>query len=222
MRTLSEPVSKLAEAFHEVLFVSDVRHRLGHHLAHVAAESWLTLEMALLFNERAADFGLPGWSALVERKRVDLILVPPNCDPLKDLPDHTIFLELKLCGTDWWNVVWRDIACDLTGTTLDGQSRPKPKAHLAVCLLYDVISPGRATRRADTSRRYQDFVSRVLSKPGEFEPVVGQQRFLLLESSPEYRLSWPRPVFSKWPSDFEANARLLWLSLPQQSPSDVS
>jgi len=202
----------MAEAFHQLLFVEH-RIRLGHHLAHVAPESWLTLELSMLVNEKAAQFGMEGWTALVERQRVDVTLVPPGCDPNRALPTNAVYVELKLCGTDWWNAVWPDIGHDLNGTATDGRVRSKPRAHLAVCLLYDVISPSLAVRRPDSTARYKAFLSRVPFEPSEFEPVEGQ-RFYLLKSSSEHRISWQRPVFSRWPKGFEANARLLWLSLP--------
>ena len=90
--TLSTSLVKLAEAYEHLLFEGELRGRFSHHVAHVASERWL----AVLVNERAAEFGLPGWTAVAENGFVDVALIPPGTNPrLERLPDNAIRIELK-------------------------------------------------------------------------------------------------------------------------------
>jgi hypothetical protein len=61
---------RLADAYEELLFEGELGRRLCHHMALVASERWLAVELAMLVNVRAAELGLPGWSAIVEKAHV--------------------------------------------------------------------------------------------------------------------------------------------------------
>lgn len=103
MATLSTSLVKLAEAYEHLLFEGEPRRRFSHHLAHVASERWLAVELAMLVNERAAEFGLPGWTAVAEKGFVDVALIPPGTNPrLERLPDNAIRIELKLVAAEAW------------------------------------------------------------------------------------------------------------------------
>ena len=60
MPTLSNALVRLADANEKLLFEGELSRRLSHHMALVASERWLAVELAMLVNERAADVGLPG------------------------------------------------------------------------------------------------------------------------------------------------------------------
>lgn len=136
MEALPSELTRLAEAYEELLFAGTLKDRLSHHLAHVASERWLALELAMLVNDRAEDFGLSGWRAAVELAFVDVTLVPPGADPRGKLPDDAIFLELKITDTAYWNTAWRDLREDLAGKKT--KKAVKPRANFAICF---VINP---------------------------------------------------------------------------------
>jgi hypothetical protein len=60
MPTLSNVLVRLADAYEKLLFEGELSRLLSHHMALVASERWLAVELAMLVNERAADVGLPG------------------------------------------------------------------------------------------------------------------------------------------------------------------
>lgn len=206
MAILPPLLSRLAASYENLLFEGELRERVSHHLAHVAPETWLAMELALLINSKGGDFGMPGWSALIERKRVDVTLIPPGYNPLAELPPEAVYLELKLVGTDWWNTVWRDVQRDL-----GGEIPGKPKASYAICFLINSVGQSTFARRRDTEDRYASFVSRVPIAPGRFEPLPGEPELLLVHSSSVYRVEWTRPVPGRWPNGYRADVRVLWL-----------
>ena len=205
--TLPVELAKLADAFSAFLFETDCLHRISHHMAHVAPENWLADELAYLFNTRADEFGAPGWSALLERKRVDVTLVSPQARHGPDLPSEMVYLELKLVDTGYWNTAWREVRHDLTG-----EGGGKPTGDYAVCLLLNAVSRRRHQREA-TKTKYRGCVGRVPLSSGWFDPTANERRLYLAHTSPQYRLRWEHPVFDRWPGGYEAEARLLWVSL---------
>jgi hypothetical protein len=104
---------------------------LAHHFAHVAPENWLAMEGAMLFNSCHDAWGLDGWSAILENRKVDLTLIPLKHRTSSGHLSNAVFIELKLVGTDWWKTAWPDVAIGLFGKP------KKPRAHLALCLLYN-------------------------------------------------------------------------------------
>ncbi len=211
--TLPVELVKLADAFSGFLFETDCLHRISHHMAHVASENWLAAELAYLFNTRADEFGGPGWSALLERKRVDVTLVSPQAKSGQGLPSDTVYLELKLVDTSNWNTAWREVRHDLTRKDGGRRPRAKPTADYAVCLLLNVVSRPRHRQMEATKTKYSGYMDRVSLSSGWFEPTANERRLCLAHTSPEYRLRWERPVFDRWPGGYEAEARLLWVSL---------
>lgn len=209
MLDLWNAVSKLAEAYEHLLFDGDLRSRFIHHLAHVASEQWLSVELAMLMNESSHSIGLPGWTAVAEKQRVDVTLLPPGTNARGQLPENSINLELKLVGTDWWRTIWPEVRADL-----NGKSPKKPRAHFAVCFLTNVVCDGMSARRQATASLYDTYLSTVPNEPGEFEPISGQGAFYLLRSSPERELRWPRPIYQRWPDGYHANVRILWVTEP--------
>lgn len=207
------PLTKLASAFEQLLREGELNRRFGHHLAHVAPEGWLALELALLVNDRFEDVGLDGWSAVLERGRVDVTLIPPSVAASSNLPETAIYLELKLCGTDWWGTVWPAVQRDLEGIADQAASR-KPKATFAVCVVTDARSRMVAVQREATKLRYAEFLSRIPDTTGPFEPIPGGPVFHVAWSSNWFEVRWPRPVFGKWPDGFAAGVRILWLCKP--------
>ena len=204
---LPAKLTKLADAFSDLLFETDCLHRISHHMARVAPENWLATELAYLFNTQAEGLGAKGWSALVERKRVDITLVPPGAAPEQDLPPETSYLELKLVATDYWNTAWREVQYDLTRT-----SPSKPTASYSVCLLSNVVSEPPHPRLESTRERHRRFMERVPMSDGWFEPVQTQPRLYLEHTSPQYVLRWKHPVLGQWPEGYEAVVRVLWVS----------
>jgi hypothetical protein len=208
MGALSTSLVRLAEAYEQLLFEGELSRRLSHHMAHVASERWLAMELAMLVNERAADFGLPGWTAIVEKGVVDVSLIPPGTSPrLLTLPPEAIFLELKLIGAEYWSTNWREVNSDLTG-----KSPKKPRADFAVCFLLSHLSHPITKRRPKTEETYRAFHAAIPHDQAVFEPIVGEPRLELLRSSAEHRLTWPRPVPLRWPDGFEATVRILWIT----------
>ena len=207
MATLSTSLIRLAEAYEQLLFEGALRRRFSHHLAHVASERWLALELAMLVNERASEFGLDGWTAVVEKGVVDVSLIPPGTDPRGNLPREAIFLELKLIGAEYWSSNWVEVRADLAG------KRPKkPLADFAVCFLINHLSHPVTKRGAKTDENYKTFHAAIPLGPGAFEPIAGQPTLQLLRSSAEHRLEWPSPVNFRWPEGFEATVRILWIT----------
>jgi hypothetical protein len=209
MARLPAAIDRMAESYEKLLFEGELRSRFSHHMALVASERWLGTELAMLFNERASDFGLPDWAAILEKEVVDVSLIPPGTDPrAKRLPDKGIYLELKLIGAEYWRPTWKAVGSDLAG-------RP-PKKHpadYAVCFLVNHLNHGVSERRSKTDEIYKRFHATVPLEPGEFEPVGGIC-LDLLRSSKEHRLEWPRPVSFRWPEGYDATVRILWITEP--------
>ena len=161
----------------------------------------------MLINERAAELGLPDWSAIVEKGVVDVSLIPPAVDPRQQtLPGEGIFLEFKLISPEYWSSNWKEVRADLAGRS------NKPRADYAVCFLLDHLSPSISKRQPTTQQTYKVYQAAVPHGPAEFEPIAGQPRLELLKSSGWHRLAWPHPVACRWPEGFEANMRILWIT----------
>jgi hypothetical protein len=207
MAKLAGKLENLAAAYEHLLFNGELSRRLAHHLALVASELWLAIEFALLVNEHGAEIGLPGWSAIVEKNRVDVSLIPPDFDPSnRTLPDHTVYLEFKQVSPEYW-ANWNEVLADLSG-------KPnKPRADYAVCFLFD-FTPSFPNRKPKTAESYKAFQAAVPTEPADFEPIVGQPLLRLVRSSNWHRISWPYPVACRWPKGFEADIRTLWITLP--------
>jgi hypothetical protein len=220
MEALPSERTRLAEAYEELLFAGPLKDRLSHHLAHVASERWLALELAMLVNDRAEDFGLSGWRAAVELAFVDVTLVSPGADPRGKLPGDAIFLELKLTGTEYWNTVWQEVRVDLAGKKT--QKAVKPRANFAVCFVLNPTSSAIHRRLKSTDEKYRRFVASVPHEPAEFEPVAGQPKLLLLRSSTEHRLYWPRPIYPRWLAGYEASLRIVWVTSAPARPPHAS
>lgn len=214
MELLHPVLNTVADAYHDSLLAPGLRREFAHHFAHVAPESWLAMRLAFLVNTRSAELGLHGWSALLERRRVDVTLVPPNAGLSGELGTNAHYIELKLVGTDWWNTVWLDVLKDLETSIVSTQSR-KPIASVVVCFLYNVISSPVQSRRKSTEVKYLEYMSRVPKTSGEFDPLQNGQKFSLLKTSAEFELEWPRPVYEKWPNGFNAVMRILWIGRSQ-------
>jgi len=205
--TLPAELAGLADAFSGFLFETHSLDRTSHHVAHVASENWFAAELAYLFNTRANEFGLPGWSALVERKRVDVTLIPPSARPGQDLPCEAVYLELKLVDTGYWNTAWREVRHDLT------QSSPaKPTASYSVCVLSNAVSSPPRPRRKTTVEKYRRYMERVPLTNGCFEPTLTEPPLYLAHTSPQYLVGWKGSVFDRWPDGYEAETRVLWVS----------
>ncbi len=197
---------EFADSFANLLFEGELKDRLAHHFAHVAPESWLAQEAALLFNICCSEWGLDGWSAILENKKVDLTLIPPNHIATSDSLSNAVFIELKLVGTDWWKTAWPDVASDLAGKP------KKPKAHLALCLLFNYQSQTCPNRRQRTDDLYSEYWDSVPTTPQVFSPAKIEHSFHLLHTSDEYTVSWPQAVFGRLPHGLWASMRLLWLA----------
>lgn len=211
MTTLKLPstLNKLAAAYEHLLFEGELRRRFSHHMAHVASERWLAVELAMLVNERGDEFDLAGWSAIVEKGMVDVSLIPPSADPRAVPPPEAIFLELKLVGAEYWSTIWTEVRADLAGKT-----PKKPRADFAVCFLVNHLSHPVSRRRPITDELYKGYHAAIPREAGEFEPTPGGAKLLMLRSSAEHPLEWPRPVPSRWPAGYEASTRILWITEP--------
>jgi hypothetical protein len=128
MTGLPPSLNKLSEAYEKLLFEGGLRRRFSHHMALVASERWLAVELAMLVNERGADFGIAGWSAIVERGVIDVSLIPPGTDPAGALPEEAILLELKLIGAEYWSTTWAEVRSDLAGKTRVATSKTRKAA----------------------------------------------------------------------------------------------
>ena len=208
---LPTTLARFAKAFY--LFGPECLHRISHHMAHVAPENWLAAEFAELFNTRTDEFDATGWSALLECKFVDVTLVPPWAEEGQGMPDGTIYVELKLVATDWWNTNWRDVWSDLTGLKSDADPKAKPNADFEVCFLSNALRSRPHKMMEATKVKYEGFMEGVPLAEGWFQPVPNGQRFYLTHTSAEHRLVWDHPVFERWPQGYEAEARVLWVSL---------
>ena len=208
---LPPALAKLADAFSDYLFETECFRRISHHMAHVASENWLAAEFAYLFNTRAHEFGAGGWSALLERKRVDLTLVPPTARPEGDLPACRVYLELKLVDTGYWRTAWSGVRKDLTGLGDDGKGRSKPTATYAICFLSNSLSSPPHRQLEATREKYRQYMARVPPKGGWFRPVPKGARLYLEHTSAAYRLKWKAPVVGRWPNGYEADVRVLWV-----------
>ena len=189
MPPLSTAIVRLADAYERLLFAGELRSRLSHHMALVASERWLAIEFAMLVNERAADLGLSGWSAIVEKGLVDVALIPPRTDPRRQtLPPEAICLEFKLISPEYWSSNWQEVRSDLAGKS------KKQQADFAVCFLFDHLSHSIGRRLQRTDEKYKAYHAVVPSVPAEFEPTVGESKLQLLRSSDWHKLDWPHPV----------------------------
>jgi hypothetical protein len=206
MTLLPASINRLAEAYEQLLFEGELRRRFSHHMAQVASERWLAMELAMLFNERAIEFGQPGWAAILEKGVIDVSLIPPDTNPRGRLPVEAIFLELKLIGAEYWRTIWAEVRSDLAGKT-----PKKLRADYAVCFLVNHLSHTVAKRRPMTDEAYKGLHARIPLKPAEFEPVAGM-RLQLLRTSEEHRLEWPSPVSFRWPEGYDATVRILWIT----------
>src|SRR4051812_38368231 len=210
MATLSTALVKLAEAYEHLLFEGELRRRFSHHMAHVASERWLAVELAMLVNERAAEFGLPGWSAIVEKELVDVALIPPGTSPrLEKLPDDAVRLELKLVSAEAWPDHWAEVRVDLAG-----KPPKKRQADIAVCFLVNHLIHPSGAWQAPTAAKYRAFHAAIPALPGEFEPIVGEPKLQLLRSSAEHLLEWPHPIYFRWLQGYKARVRILWITEP--------
>src|SRR6266540_3681290 len=108
MCSLPAALMRLARRYEETLFHGPLATRFAHHLALVAPETWLAMELAFLVHTEGDQLGLAGWTALLERARVDVTLVPPDFTE-SALPQGTCYLELKLVNVRYWNTAWRDV-----------------------------------------------------------------------------------------------------------------
>ncbi len=150
MAILSMSLIRLAESYERLLFEGELRRRFSHHMAHVASERWLAVELAMLFNERSDEFGLPGWAAIVEKGVVDVSLIPPGTDPCGSLPPEAIFLELKLIGAEYWATTWAEVRADLAGKTAK-----KPRAVFRRLLPGQPLEPSRFQAAGEDRRALQ-------------------------------------------------------------------
>jgi len=207
MATRLTALVRLAEAYEELLFSGELRSRFSHHMAQVASERWLAMELAMLVNNRAAEFGLAGWAAIVEKGLIDVSLIPPGTDPRGSMPMAAIFLELKLIGAEYWPGIWAEIRADLAG-----KGAKKPRADFAVCFLVNHIAHSVSKRHPRTDAKYKKLHSAIPFTAGEFEPIAGEPRLQLIHTSVEHRLEWPRPVCFRWPNGYEATVRILWIT----------
>jgi hypothetical protein len=209
MPALSNALVRLADAYEKLLFEGELSRRLSHHMALVASERWLAVELAMLVNERAADVGLPGWSAIVEKGVVDVSLIPPDTDPRQpNLPSTAICLELKLISPEYWTSNWKEVRADLAGRS------SKTKADYAVCFLLDHLSPSLSARQPRTQETYRAYQASIPHGPAAFTPIAGEPMIELLRSSDWHGLNWPHPVACRWPEGFGANMRILWITEP--------
>jgi hypothetical protein len=207
MSPLFEQLGGLAAGYHQRLSDGEVNRRFAHHLCHVAPELWLAQELAFLVNDEGTAVGLAGWNALIEVRRVDVTLVRP----VAANDAHPIYLELKLVPPDYWSnwhEVYHDLACHPEKPAKSG----KPPAHFAVCFLVDVVSQGAVRRRPEAKERFRQYVARVPSEPGPFQPIEGLPPLWLEQSSPPIRACWLQPVHGSWPFGYESTCRILWVS----------
>jgi hypothetical protein len=201
-----ELLAPLAESYHRRLNEVDLCNRMAHHFAHVASESWLCQELAYLVNTDQVP-SLVGWTALLERRRVDVTLVPPKCETELE----PTYLELKfVLPENWgnWHEVYRDLGCHPLHTVISD----KPKGHFAICFLIDALSTGSGSRRAVTIQNYREMLDRIPIAPGVFQPLGGMPQLQLVYRSPSIALSWPNQVGDRWPDGYKANVSLLWVA----------
>ena len=205
---LPEALNWLPEAYDEFLFREEVKERLAHHLALVAPETWLAMELAYLINCKVPSTGEAAWTAVLERKRVDMTLVPPGTAADAPLPDNAVYLELKLVSTGYWNPAWSQVRDDLQG------GDRKPRANFAICFLMNHLAPGISKRRDKTAKQRRDLLSRVPSAPRSFEPVEpvsGRGQLQVLWSGEVHHVEWRHAVYGKWPEGYSTDVRIVWV-----------
>lgn len=206
METTPTALTRLAAAYERHLFDHELR-RLSHHMALVASENWLGVELAMVVNELADEIGLPGWSAIVQKELVDVALVPPgSIFRLDKNPENAISFELKLVAAEYWPDHWRDVRVDLAGKT------DKPRPDLAVCFLVNHLKPRNLRWQKGTPENYAAFHSRIPTEPGEFEPVPDEPWLHVHHTSAEHTLEWPHQVFGSWRNGYKATMRILWVT----------
>ena len=200
----AEVWANLARKFDDVLFLSELRNRLQHHMAHVAPETWIAMELAYFINRNADELGMREWAAILERKKVDVTLVPPGVDPaVQELPEATQYLELKLVDSADWNR-WKEVYQDLEG------KGDKPPATYSVCFL--IHAREAPWRRDDTTARHSALFHSVPDQgPAQLTPLEDMPPLLATSILPVHRLTWDRPVVGRWPTRFEADVRTVWV-----------
>lgn len=207
----SFPLTSVADAYASHLFNPVLRERLAHHVSHVASEIWLAMELAYSFNKSKDHLGLDGWTAVLERQRVDVTLIPPPACTDPDTSTKPIYIECKMVGPPYWSV-WHEIALDLEGKQYAGLRSVKPCANYAVCFLYDILPQSMPTQRADTKERYRRLFTSIPVSPGRFTPHQHEHEFILLHSSEEHLIEWAEPIPVQWPHGFAAKMRVFWIA----------
>ena len=196
---LPYPLPSLADTFAEVLRGSEMSRRIAHHAAHVAAETWLAMELAMLVNSQIIP-DLVGWRALLERGKIDVTLLPPE-------PSQSpLFLELKIVDRGYWHENWSSVYQDLVG-------KPnKSPASVAVCFVFRPTCKGPSVQQATTLKKWNEGFASLPTNLGEvFAPVPGKPAFQLLHSSGPISLSWEHPVPDRWLEGYSAQLSVLWL-----------
>jgi hypothetical protein len=199
--SLLEPI---AQAYYSHLSQPEVNDRLCHHFAHIAPEGWLALELTYLVNRHADTLGLPGWSALVERKRVDVTLLPPSAD------GTAINLEFKLIAVDYWSN-WRDVFHDLGFRREGSIDRNKAVADFAVCFVLGQPF-GFARSRNATLARYEQLLNLVPDRPGCFQPLPDMPELNAVCVSSPLKICWNNPITTRWPDGYRNSVRVYWIS----------
>jgi hypothetical protein len=211
------PLANLADAFAEHLFADELRDRMAHHLAHMASERWLAMELAYSVNKSETESR--EWAAVLERKRIDVTLVLVGNGLQTNSADQPIYIECKMAGPRYW-YVWDEIKLDLTGKTYANSKSVKPRADYAVCFLYDYaphMFPKQPTAKLELSRMC---MASIPEDPGPFTPYSHTHKFVLLHSSRVHGLEWPKPIPGIWEHGFAISMRILWLANPLENSSD--
>jgi|SRR5579862_5049192 len=205
LHDLPHPLCYLAAAYERRLATGDVNLRLAHHTCHFASEQWLAQELAYLVNTEAGSFGMDGWHALLERKRVDVTLQPPAAI------DRPIHLELKqVTPAYWsnWHEVYHDLGCHPDHPARKGRS----EADYAICYLIYGANAGAIRSREATALKYRRLIEGVPTSQGMFTPVDGMPSLRLRHTSEPICLDWRRAPADTWPEGYRANLRILWVS----------
>ncbi|MEQ1903325.1 MAG: hypothetical protein ABL888_03995 [Pirellulaceae bacterium] len=203
-KTTWSMLESIAQAYYVHLSQPEVNERLSHHFAHVAPEGWLALELAYLINRQSESVVLPGWSAVVERKRVDVTLLPPSAN------DKAIHLEFKLIAVDYW-LNWGEVYHDLGFRRKGSTDQHKPVADFAVCFVLGqpfVYARKRKTTLASDTQK----LGLLPDEPGCFQPLYDKPELDAIWISPQLKITWDKPIPDRWPGGYRNSVRVIWIS----------
>ncbi len=171
------------------------------------------MELAYSVNKTKDRIAAKEWTALLERKNVDVTLVQPG-DILKANPTKSlVHIECKMVGPSYWSV-WHQIDSDLTGKTCASSKSKKPRADYVVCFLYDYSRSTLPTVGPKELEQDRIRLASIPDAPGAFTPYLHTYEFVLLHTSKSHGIDWPEPIPGGWDHGFAIDMRILWIAKP--------